>query len=79
MRDAVKNVLSVGDDVVFIPQGGYTSSLERGKVIGFTKQKVRIRSMKTAYSYADDECLKFPEQVVKVLLTSSLNDGTIQT
>ena len=65
MNDVTGKELTVGDKVVFIPQGGYTSSLSRGTIIGFTTQKVRIE---TPREHVGDKltCLKYPEQVAKV-------------
>jgi len=65
MNDVTGKELAVGDKVVFIPQGGYTSSLSRGTIIGFTPQKVRIESPKE-HMNDEDTCLKFPNQVAKV-------------
>lgn len=66
MIDVTGKPLSVGDKVVLIPQNGYTDSLSMGVIIGFTPMKVKIRLTNKAWSYSDDECLKFPEQVAKV-------------
>jgi hypothetical protein len=66
MKDVTGKELSVGDQIVLIPQNGYTHSLSMGIVTGFTPKKVKIQLTNKAWSYSDDECLKFPEQVAKV-------------
>jgi hypothetical protein len=66
MKDVTGKPLEVGDKVVLIPQNGYTMSLSMGIIIGFTPQKVKIQLTNKAWSYSNDECLKFPEQVAKV-------------
>lgn len=67
MQDITGKELAEGDRVVLIPQNGYTSQLSVGVVKGFTKQKVKIALTDKAWSYSNDECLKYPEQVAKVL------------
>lgn len=66
MNDVTGKLLTVGDKIVLIPQNGYTSALSMGVIIGFTPKKVKIQLTKKCWSYSDDECLKFPEQVAKV-------------
>jgi hypothetical protein len=66
MKDVTGKKLEVGDKIVLIPQNGYTMSLSMGIIIGFTPQKVKIQLTNKAWSYSNDECLKFPEQVAKV-------------
>ena len=66
MKDVTGKELSVGDQIVLIPQNGYTQSLSMGVVIGFTAQKVKIQLTNKSWSYSADQCLKFPEQVAKV-------------
>lgn len=66
MNDVTGKLLAVGDQIVLIPQNGYTMSLSMGIIIGFTEKKVRIRLTNKCWSYSTDECLKFPEQVAKV-------------
>jgi hypothetical protein len=66
MKDVTGKLLAVGDQIVLIPQNGYTMSLSMGLIIGFTAQKVKIQLTNKAWEYSDDQCLKFPEQVAKV-------------
>jgi len=66
MKDVTGKELSVGDQIVLIPQNGYTMSLSMGVITGFTTKKVKIQLTDKAWSYSADECLKFPEQVAKV-------------
>jgi hypothetical protein len=66
MKDVTGKELSVGDQIVLIPQNGYTQSLSMGVITGFTAQKVKIQLTNKAWSYSNDQCLKFPEQVAKV-------------
>ena len=66
MNDVTGKLLSVGDNIVLIPQNGYTYSLSMGVITGFTPMKVKIQLTNKAWSYSGDECLKFPEQVAKV-------------
>lgn len=66
MKDVTGKLLEVGDKIVLIPQNGYTHALSMGVIIGFTPQKVKIQLTDKAWSYSDDQCLKFPEQVAKV-------------
>ncbi len=66
MKDVTGKELTVGDQIVLIPQNGYTSSLSMGVIIGFTPQKVKIQLTNKCWAYSDDECLKYPEQVAKV-------------
>ena len=66
MKDVTGKELSVGDQIVLIPQDGYTMSLSMGIINGFTAKKVKIRLTNKCWSYSEDECLKFPEQVAKV-------------
>ena len=68
MRDIAKQELNVGDKVAFIPNGGYTYTLEVGEIIGFTAKKVRIQEMDRDFTHKihADPCLKFPEQVVSL-------------
>ena len=67
MNDVTGKVLAVMDRVVFIPQGGYSYSLARGIVTGFTPKKVKIQCTDgNSWTYSGNSCLKFPEQVAKV-------------
>jgi len=66
MNDVTGKLLVVGDQIVLIPQNGYTDSLSMGVIIGFTPKKVKIQLTDKCWSYSVDECLKFPEQVAKV-------------
>jgi hypothetical protein len=66
MNDVTGKLLEVGDKIVLIPQNGYTQSLSMGIVTGFTPMKVKIKLTNKSWSYSEDECLKFPEQVAKV-------------
>lgn len=66
MNDVTGKLLAVGDNIVMIPQNGYTHSLSMGVITGFTPMKVKIQLTNKAWAYSDDECLKFPEQVAKV-------------
>ena len=66
MKDVTGKELSVGDQIVLIPQNGYTMSLSMGVITGFTAKKVKIQLTNKSWSYSDDQCLKFPEQVAKV-------------
>jgi hypothetical protein len=66
MKDVTGKDLAVGDQIVLIPQNGYTCSLSMGVITGFTAKKVKIQLTDKAWSYSADECLKFPEQVAKV-------------
>lgn len=68
MKDIVGQELAVDDKIVLIPQNGYTSELSVGVIVGFTPQKVKVRLTSKAWVYSDDTCLKFPEQVAKVIL-----------
>jgi hypothetical protein len=66
MKDVTGKDLIVGDKVVLIPQDGYTFSLSMGVIIGFTAKKVKIQLTNKIWSYSNDECIKYPEQVAKV-------------
>lgn len=66
MTDITGKTLSVGDKIVLIPQNGYTHSLSMGIITGFTAQKVKIQLTEKSWSYSDDHCMKYPEQVAKV-------------
>jgi hypothetical protein len=66
MNDITGKQLALGDQIVLIPQNGYTMSLSMGVIIGFTSKKIKIQLTDKAWSYSADECLKFPEQVAKV-------------
>jgi hypothetical protein len=66
MKDVTGKELAVGDQIVLIPQNGYTMSLSMGIITGFTAKKVKIQLTNKSWSYSADECLKFPEQVAKV-------------
>lgn len=62
MKDFIGNELKIGDAVA-TNRDGYTWSLEKVYVVGFTPQKIRL-------SYKKDEekgvFLKYPRQVVKI-------------
>jgi len=66
MNDVTGKLLVVGDNIVLIPQNGYTDSLSMGVIIGFTPKKVQVQLTNKSWSYSADKCLKFPEQVAKV-------------
>jgi hypothetical protein len=65
VKDVTGKVLSVGDKIAYIPQGGYTYALELGIIIAFTKAKIKIQPGTVLVSDAD-VVYKFPEQVAKV-------------
>ena len=66
MKDVTGKELVAGDQVVLIPQDGYTAALSMGVVVGFTAKKVKIQLTNKCWKYSAAECLKFPEQVAKV-------------
>ena len=67
MFDVTGKELNEGDKIVLIPQNGYTMALSMGIIVGFTSKKVKIRLTTKCWSYSNDECLKFPDQVARVL------------
>ncbi len=69
MKDAAGVEIKVGDRVAFIPQGGYTQSLEIGFVESLTAQKVKIR-IEVKKKDLPSTCLKYPKQIAVVVNAS---------
>lgn len=59
MKDVFGKDLDVGQ-IVAMNMNGYTYTLRCGEVIGFTRQKVRIRLLNDKYN---TEVLKYPAQL----------------
>lgn len=65
MKDAVGNTIEI-DNKVVCSVGGYTCELRICTVIGFTKQKVKLKRN-------NSEFLKFPEQIAVVIVPDKEN------